>query len=363
MDYLCTNKNNIILLKRLYFFFILFCPFLAIGQIPPYYNGVDFNTTGIALLDQLANLIAVTHTTDLPYTSSSTDTWDAVRQTDAYPEDSNKVLLIYGSNDFDGNSMTDYTRYEWLSCHTTECSGLWNREHVFARSLASPSLITDFPGSGTDVHNLRACDGDMNVTRSNRLFEDSSGAAHITNSGLWYPGDECKGDVARIIMYMYLRYPSQCPANNVAFSSHTYHIDMPDIFLEWNAEDPVTTYETQRNTVLQVLQGNRNPFIDDPYLATLIWGGPEAEDTWGVLGTENHLLEEIHVYPTLVHERLYISSSTIQDYEIAVYNLSGQRLEVPLENNVLQVEGLSSGLYILHISSTKGTIGFKFLKT
>ena len=31
--------------------------------------------------------------------------------------------------------------------------------------------------------------------------------------GDFYPGDEFKGDVARIIMYMYLRYPStQCEA-------------------------------------------------------------------------------------------------------------------------------------------------------
>ena len=59
---------------------------------------------------------------------------------------------------------------------------------------------------------------------------------------------------------------------------------MPDIFLEWNEEDPVSPFEKTRNNVLQDIQGNRNPFIDNPYLATLIWGGPQAPDSWNIIG-------------------------------------------------------------------------------
>ncbi len=58
---------------------------------------------------------------------------------------------------------------------------------------------------------------------------------------------------------------------------------MPNIFLEWNEEDPVSEFERTRNNVLQSIQGNRNPFIDNPYLATRIWGGPQAPDTWNTL--------------------------------------------------------------------------------
>jgi hypothetical protein len=42
--------------------------------------------------------------------------------------------------------------------------------------------------------------------------------------------------------------------------------------------------ETQRNPILQNLQGNRNPFIDNPAFATTIWGGPQAEDLFGNTG-------------------------------------------------------------------------------
>jgi hypothetical protein len=56
---------------------------------------------------------------------------------------------------------------------------------------------------------------------------------------------------------------------------------MIDLFLKWNVEDPVSAFEDQRNPVIEGVQGNRNPFIDNPYLATLIWGGATAaEDKW-----------------------------------------------------------------------------------
>jgi chitodextrinase len=62
---------------------------------------------------------------------------------------------------------------------------------------------------------------------------------------------------------------------------------MIDLFLQWNADDPVSEIEKQRNpyhenTSNSDAQGNRNPFIDNPRLATRIWGGPEAEDIWGI---------------------------------------------------------------------------------
>jgi chitodextrinase len=61
--------------------------------------------------------------------------------------------------------------------------------------------------------------------------------------------------------------------------------DMIDLFLQWNVEDPVSDIEVARNeyhenTSNYAAQGNRNPFIDNPYLATRIWGGNSAEDRW-----------------------------------------------------------------------------------
>ena len=311
--------------------FLLLLPFVCFSQIPSYYNSIDFNQNGSDLETDLAQLIITTHTNPLPYTSSQPDTWDAVKQTDLVPGDTENVLLFYGYDDSDGTPQTDYTRDKDLSCHTSSCIGLFNREHVYAKSIATPSLTTDDPGSGTDVHNLRACDSQMNSSRSNRLFEDGSGDSHITSSGEWYPGDEWKGDVARIIMYMYLRYPSQCPANDIGTGLNTNHEDMPDVFLKWNVDDPVSDYELQRNPVLESMQGNRNPFIDNPYLATKIWGGDNAQDTWGLLSTYDFNLTIVKIYPIPVQEKLFITNITDEDVDIAVYNVSGQEVDCQLK--------------------------------
>lgn len=77
---------------------------------------------------------------------------------------------------------------------------------------------------------------------------------------------------------MYLHYGTQCLPSVVTVSSQNYSTDMTDILLEWNAEDPVSQVEINRNTILEGVQGNRNPFIDNPAFATAIWGGPQAQN-------------------------------------------------------------------------------------
>ena len=81
-------------------------------------------------------------------------------------------------------------------------------------------------------------------------------------------------------MYMYVRYNSRCLPLNITMNPSTYSSDFPDILLKWNIEDPVSDFEKQRNSVVAQTQGNRNPFIDNAYLATVIWGGPAAQNTW-----------------------------------------------------------------------------------
>jgi endonuclease I/chitodextrinase len=243
----------------------------AYAQIPTYYNDVNLTLTGTALKDALATKIINTHTTNLSYTPG---VWDALKQTDLDPTDPTKVLLIYGWNDSDGDITNDRTRGVDQNGGGT---GVWNREHVYAKSLANPNLGTSGPGA--DAHNLRPCDAQRNSSRSNRKFGDGSGNSGATASGDWYPGDEWKGDVARMMMYMYLRYGNQTlPVNVGVGTTVASDSNMILLFLEWNAEDPVSDLEKQRNPVLEGLQGNRNPFIDNPALATQIWGGPQAED-------------------------------------------------------------------------------------
>jgi len=261
------------------------------SQIQPYYNGLDFTKTGNDLFLELSGRITSTHTS-IPYTSSSTDTWDVLMQAEEDPENNLNVLLIYGYNDIDGNPVTDRTRAKTETDIGGGDPGKWNREHVFAKSLAFPNLSTEDPGPGTDVHNLSPADSEQNANRSNRKFSDGGGIPGVVSSnGGWYPGDEWKGDVARAIMYMYIRYngdgskisETQCLPINVGFGNIlAIDSNMIDLFLRWNVEDPVSSFEDQHNPVTEGTQGNRNPFIDNPYLATLIWGGLNAQDKWNL---------------------------------------------------------------------------------
>jgi len=258
-------------MKKLLPLAMLFIAFTAFSQIPTYYNDMNLNQTGTALKDALAVKIINTHTTNLSYTPG---VWDALKQTDLDPTDPSKVLLIYGWNDSDSDITNDRSRDK---DQNGGGSGVWNREHTYSKSLGIPNLGTT--GVGADAHNLRPCDAQRNSSRSNRKFEDGSGNSGATASGNWYPGDEWKGDVARMMMYMYLRYGNQTLPTGVAVGSTVASdSNMVTLFLEWNAEDPVSDLEKQRNPILEGLQGNRNPFIDNPAFATQIWGGPQAED-------------------------------------------------------------------------------------
>lgn len=268
--------------KQLLFFFISLYSIVLIGQ-QAYYNDVNLNLTGISLRDALATKIINTHTNNLLYS----DIWDASMITDANPMDGAEVLLIYGWEDgSDGDATNDRTRDINNNGGNV---GQWNREHTYSNSLGTPDLDqggTDGPPYA-DAHNLRPCDTQRNSSRGNKLFISGSGNSGAVGSG-WYPGDEWKGDVARMMMYMYLRYDTRTLPSNVGIGDNSgTPDDMIDLFLQWNEEDPVSTIEEQRNnyhgnTSNTFAQGNRNPFIDNPRLATRIWGGPEAEDIWGI---------------------------------------------------------------------------------
>ncbi|WP_299441886.1 endonuclease [uncultured Aquimarina sp.] len=264
-------------MKKLLLILVMGYSFTSFGQVPSYYNDVNLSLSGQSLKNELTTKVTNTQTNTLSYTPG---VWDALKQTDLDPTNPSKVVLIYGFNDTDGNSTTDRTRG---INNNGGGSTDWNREHTYPKSLANPNLGTT--GAGADAHNLRPADVQRNSSRGSRKFADGSGNSGTTSQGHWYPGDEFKGDVARMMMFMYIRYGNRCLPSNVgvgtAVSGDT---NMIQLFLEWNAEDPVSPLELQRNPVIENLQGNRNPFIDNPAFATQIWGGPQAEDRFGNTG-------------------------------------------------------------------------------
>ena len=278
-------------MKHLYSFLLLTlislnCVFAQLtppADLQVYYSGVNFNDTGLDLFDELAVPTVSKHTNELSYTPGI---WECSKNTDEDPNNNDNVLLIYGYNDTDGNNVTDRTRDKDLNGGNNGTD--WNREHTFPNASAVPDL-DDAGRNGppyADGHNLRPSDVQMNSNRGSRKFAAGSGNAGTVGSN-WYPGDEWKGDAARIIMYMYMRYGNQClPRYASAGVTNSIDPNMINILLEWNAEDPVSATEDNRNTYHggndTYAQGNRNPFIDNPYLATLIWGGIPAENRWGV---------------------------------------------------------------------------------
>lgn len=248
---------------KLSFFAGIVSLFAFAQSAPSYYSGVNFSKTGNALKSELATLITSTHTNTISYSELQT----LMKTSDVDPQNPANLLLIYGSQS------------SGIHQRSRPVGGSWNREHVYAKSKGTPNLGTSGPGA--DGHHLRPADNTLNSTRGSLLFDDGTGAtAYKTSRGGWFPGDEWKGDVARILMYMYVRYNSRCLPLNITMNPSTYSSDFPDILLKWNIEDPVSDFEKQRNSVVAQTQGNRNPFIDNAYLATVIWGGPAAQNTW-----------------------------------------------------------------------------------
>lgn len=335
----------------------LFSSFIAVAQPADqasYYNGVDFSLTGIALKNQLITKITNTHTRDLSYNQ----VWDAIKICDLDPTNNDNVLLVYG-----WPGVTSGTNSRVRSKNKNGGGNEdWNREHTYAKSLGTPNLNTSGPGA--DAHHLRASDVKWNSTRGNLKFAEGSGKSGKAGSG-WYPGDEWKGDIARMMMYMYLRYNTRCLPNNVGIGNANSTPDgMIDLFLKWNAEDPVSEVEIQRNNYQgkssnSYAQGNRNPFIDNPALATKIWGGPAAQDRWGSLSTSNNQSIEFSVYPNpSANNKVYIQSSTAIDV-IYVTTISGQTIQTlnhpkSESNDTYAVDNLPKGFYFIKVQTNEG---------
>ncbi len=339
----------------------------------PYYNGFNWTVTGATLKDALATKITTTQTRFLNY--SQTDA--ALKIIDLDPTDATNtnLLLVYGfsSNvcpDASSDDKDHRRRDKNFQDDGTANPCLWNREHTFPRALGVPDLGSI--GAGADVHHLRAADKKRNADRDNDKYFNGTGNSFETGTN-WYPGDEWKGDVARMMMYMYLRYGNQCLPTAVGVGTPVVSdANMIDLFLQWNADDPVSQFEDNRNTYLGNIantyaQGNRNPFIDNPYLATVIWGGPIAQNRWpGIFLNVStfDLANAITVYPNPATDFVTISTEIPLD-EIAIITINGQvlqQIKKPImENNTYSIRNLNKGFYFLKVTSNANSITKKVL--
>lgn len=326
-------------MKHLYslFFLISICSF---GQLTPpaelqaYYSGVDFNLTGNDLFNDLATKTVNKHTTILTYFQRHDYLYDA----DEDQNNTSNVILIYSGE----------SRYEleYESGNNPYPTQTFNTEHVYPRSFL------DDPYAEGDLHNLRVCDIAINTSRANDPFISGSGSYNSTGSA-FYPGDEWKGDVARIIFYVNLRY-------NEPFTD----VGLLNLFLDWNAQDPVSPLEDQRNLVISGVQGDRNPFIDNPYLASLIWSGTSAENRWNSLGVKEETELNISLYPNPVKNDFVYFTAT-KDLNVIVYNILGKQVKVENispKKDFIDVSSLPKGIYVIRLNSANGQTTKKLIK-
>jgi endonuclease I len=192
--------------------------------------------------------------------------WNALKVTDQDPDNSNNVILLYSgvsrSKSLNGGDVGD-----------------WNREHTWAKSHGDFGEVT---GPGTDLHHLRPADVQVNSIRGNLDFDN--GGSTVTNGGgsrvdsdSFEPRDADKGDVARMILYMAVRYEGDDgfadlePDEKVDNGSAPY-IGKLSVLKAWNEQDPPSAFEKKRNDVIyDTYQHNRNPFIDHPEWVESIW--------------------------------------------------------------------------------------------
>ena len=227
----------------------------AYGAPPNDYYAAAAELDGQALRQALHDTI-VNHQV-LPYSSTRFDVHDGIDVLDELTEQPDAVRLLYS------NSIAKKT--SWPG---------YNREHVWPVSLGA----ADGTPAHTDLHHIFACDANVNSARGNRPYDECEGDCntHIEapdapfSARAWEPPDHQKGDVARALFYMDVRYEGD-------FQNE------PDLRLvEWGVEsgcncmgrlsrlrawhelDPVDDAERQRNDSVYAIQGNRNPFVDHP---------------------------------------------------------------------------------------------------
>lgn len=328
-------------MKHIYLIFTFLIGAFCYAQLSPppslqtYYNDVDFSANGTALFNDLAIETIAKHTNILDYFQRHQYLYDA----DEDLSNTSNVILMYT-----GESRADN---EWLSGSNPNATQTYNTEHVYPQSLIENTAVGD-------LHHLRVCDININSNRSNNPFADVTGPSGYQNLGnSWFPGDEWKGDVARMIMYLNLRYNE--PFNDVGSLA---------LFLKWNAEDPVSDFEDNRQAIISGAQGNRNPFIDNPYIATVIWGGIPAQNRWENLSVNEFSKESIRVFPNPITSA-FITIAVKSDTTYKVYDIIGKLVlsgNISTQSSTINTKKLNKGVYILQLESETVNIAKKIIK-
>lgn len=235
--------------------------------------------------------------------------WTQLEIADEDPLDSSRILDIYRNCSFEKVTNRDGNG----AGSNATCAGVgglrYNREHVWPRSLGFNNTAL---AAHNDLHMLHLSEKDFNAHRGNKPYDycpQSSGCLEDRtiayagqgggngtypglsnwyspppidgNSGSYEVWSKLRGNMARAIFYMAIRYeggdnlPDLELTNNRSLIVNTLPtaqkawMGILATLLEWHGQDPVDARELDRNEVIFNFQGNRNPFVDRPEWATL----------------------------------------------------------------------------------------------
>jgi len=308
-----------------------------------------------------------------PYTSSSTDTWDILQLSDQDPQNHDNMILVYtgrsqdkGYRDGSGN----YSQYE--NGNGTQ-NNSWNREHIWPKSHGFPD---EDDNAYTDVHNLKPSDRSVNSSRGTKDY-DFGGSQHseanecLTDSDSWEPSDYVKGDIARILFYMVVRYDPGFDHDNNDFDLELVDYTTPgnndpilgklSSLIQWHFDDPVDDFEINRNEVIFGFQQNRNPFIDHPNLVNFIWGDNTGQSWNENLDLDNINDDNLILFPNPSNGILNFSN-ILQNEKVEIFSLTGQKIFEKIVTNTNSINlNLNTGIYSLKISNNKRFKNFKVI--
>jgi endonuclease I len=254
-----------------------------LAQAPPGYYGSASGLSGGELKTALYHIVK-NHTV-----VSGTAIWNHFGNTDA--KANGKVWDMYSDNPY-GSPPYEYIFISDQCGNPSNEGDCYNREHSFPQSW-----YADASPMSTDLHHIYPTDGFVNGMRANYPFGDvnntswtsMNGSKRGSNSDPGYndivfePIDAYKGDFARTHFYMATRYENliagwktNSPQANGVLDGNSYPAFKTwyvELLVSWHLSDPVSAKEIARNNAVYTIQGNRNPFIDEPAYVQLVWGG------------------------------------------------------------------------------------------
>ena len=198
------------------------------------------------------------------------EVWPALEVTDAAPGADGAVLLFYS-----GRTAPEADKVSGR-LNPDHGPDSWNREHLWPRSRG---VGEDGPAA-TDLHHIRATDVTCNEARGSLDFDRGGGpvpeCAFRQDGNSIEPRDEIKGDLARMLFYMDVRYDGvdgeadlrlvPGPPDGEGTLGHLCRL------LSWHIADPLERDEIARHDRIVAEQGNRNPFVDRPDIAAKLFG-------------------------------------------------------------------------------------------